>query len=82
MLGRIAHLSETSAFKSAQDWPLLGQLLTMVVNELKALRGDMFGTPYTPVLPPSAQQIVDQQRSEARAVHDDINARLRGLKRD
>jgi hypothetical protein len=62
----------------AQDWPLVAHLMCGVLNELKALRADMFGHSFAPVLPPSTQHALDQKRAQIRAAHDDVVAQLRG----
>lgn len=87
MLTRIAGLPDTSAFRMAQDWPLLGHLLAGVVNEIRAMRGDLYAIhrnermSFQMMLPPSAQRAEQAKRVKSRADHADIIARLRGEKR-
>lgn len=84
MLARIEQLSEHSSFRLAQDWPLECHLLTAIVNELKAMRGDLWALlgkerlPFKPLLPPSSQRMEEARRSEVRAVHDQMMAQMRG----
>lgn len=91
MLVLIRYLPESSALKTAMregDWPLQAHLTVGALNEIKAMRGDLWALighehlPFTPVLSPSATRVRDRKRSISRAVHDDISARLHGHKRD
>lgn len=83
----LEHLPERSAFKTAcrdGDWPLLEQLVTGVMNETKAERGDLWAflghetLPFKPVLSPSAQQAKAEKQAQMRAAHDHIIGQLRG----
>ena len=68
----------------AQDWPLSDHLLAAIVNELKAMRGDLWALlgkekmAYKPILPPSSVRLEDAKRAETRAMHDQIVAQMRG----
>lgn len=90
LLVLVTKLPETSAFKTAareHDWPLQAQLQTATVNEIKALRGDMWALighesmAFKPILSPAAEHAKAAERAHTRAVHDDINAQLRGTRR-
>lgn len=79
MLALIKHLPDESAFKTAVDWPLPGHLSAAMVNSINALRSEMFpGTPYKPILPPSAEREQNAKRAQVRAAHDDLMNQMRG----
>jgi hypothetical protein len=85
-------LDDESPFKQAYfadfpeqyDWPRDHQLSTLTLNEIKAMRGDLWAylgnerLTYKPVLSPSAQREVDEKRQAMRAGHDSIIAQLGG----
>ncbi|MEZ0366812.1 hypothetical protein ACAG26_24365 [Mycobacterium sp. pUA109] len=89
LLALINALPEDSAYKTArrEDWGLAEQISTGVLNELKAMRGDLWALigherlPFKPVLTPGAQRQQRAKRDAIRAVHDDISDRLHGRKR-
>lgn len=87
LLALIRNLPADSAFKTAAvdyDWPLQAQLTTAVVNEVKALRGDMWAMigheslAFKPILPPSAERAKAEERALIRSVHDQTIAQMRG----
>lgn len=91
LLVLLRYLPEDSAFKSVMrehDWPLQEHLQTGTLNEIKAMRGDLWALlghellPFNPVLPPSSKRARDAKRAMVRAVHDDVIAQLRGRNRD
>ena len=86
----LEHLPEDSAFKIAYregDWPLQSQLATGTLNEIKAMRSDLYALigkehfAFKPILSPSAQRAKDAKTARIRAVHDEVIAQLRGGKR-
>ena len=86
----LEHLPEDSAFKTAYrdgDWPLQSQLATGALNELKAMRSDLYALigkdhfPFKPILSPGAQQAMAAKTAEIRRSHDDVMAQLRGENR-
>ena len=84
VINRVENLSDTSSFRLAQDWRLTDHLLAAIVNEIKAMRGDLWALlgkeqmTYKPILPPSSVRIEEAKRAETRAVHDQIVAQMRG----
>jgi hypothetical protein len=84
VLSLVSQLSEQSSFRLAHDWPLQGHLMAALINEIRAMRGDLWALigkeqmTYKPLLPPSSQRLEDAKRAETRAVHDQIVAQMRG----
>lgn len=84
-------LPENSSFKTAMrggDWTLQELLETGTLNEIKAMRGDLWALigherlAFNPILPPSAARARDEKRALVRAVHDELIAQLRGRGRE
>jgi hypothetical protein len=82
-------LPENSAFRRAlrdDDWSPDRYLLAAVLNEIRALRGDllmMFAQEtfdYEPILSPRQVADRDDARQDARGAHDELMATLRGQK--
>ncbi|TDH48488.1 hypothetical protein E2F47_23515 [Mycobacterium eburneum] len=90
LLVLIRYLPESSAFKTALrdgDWSLQEQLVTGALNELKAMRGDLWALigherlSFSPVQSPSMARAAQAKRDVLRAIHDDISDQLHGRNR-
>jgi hypothetical protein len=86
MLLLIRNLPSDSAFQAAyrDDWALQEQLSTGILNEIKAMRGDLWALighqhlPFKPVLPPGSERAQAARTRIVRTAHDELVKMMRG----
>jgi len=87
----IERLPEDGSFKRAlrgDDWDFKTYLAAATLNETKALRADLRAMIakeemlYEPVLSPQQHTSREISQQQAREIHDDLIAHLRGEKQD